>query len=87
MAGTERAIRWAETTLSEVRERHFEATLLVVPALYVVALWLQDLSSRAADDQSGEADLLIAIPPSNPALEPGEPMLPASFLKALRRAS
>ena len=83
--GTAEAVRRAED-LMEVREGQFEAVLLVVPALYVVALWLQDLSSQAASGRSGEADLLIAIPPSNPMLDPGEPMRPASFLQALTLA-
>jgi hypothetical protein len=85
VSGTEKAIRQAEA-LGKVSEGQFEAVLLVVPALYVVALWLQALSSPAANGHSGEADLLIAIPPSNPALDPGEPMSPVSFLEALRRA-
>ena len=83
--GTEEAILRAEALL-EGREGQFEAVLLLVPAVYVLALWLQDLSSQAAADHSGEADLLIAIPPSNPALNPGEAMTPTSFLEALRRA-
>jgi hypothetical protein len=83
--GTAEAVRRAED-LMEVREGQFEAVLLVIPALYVVALWLQDLSSRAASGHSGEADLLIAIPPSNSMLDPGEPMRPASFLQALTLA-
>ena len=83
--GTEEAIRRAEG-LDQVRDGQFEAVLLLVPARYVVALWLQDLSSHAPKGHSGEADLLIAIPPSNPALNPAEPMSPRSFLEALRRA-
>ena len=82
--GTEEAILRAEALL-EGRKGEFEAVLLLVPARYVVALWLQDLSTRAADGHSGEADLLIPISPSNPALEPGEAMTPASFVEALRR--
>jgi hypothetical protein len=83
--GTEEAILRAEAFL-EGREEQFEAVLLLVPAVYVVALWLQALSGKAASDHSPDADLLIAIPPSNPALDPAEPMTPASFLEALRRA-
>lgn len=83
--GTEDAILQAEA-LAEIREGQFEAVLLVVPGLYVVALWLQDLGSKAAKAHSSESDLLIALPPSNPALDAGEPMPPASFLEALRRA-
>ncbi|MGH6922020.1 MAG: hypothetical protein ACREJ0_30490 [Geminicoccaceae bacterium] len=82
---TAEAIRQAEA-LTEVRAGQFEAVLLVVPALDSVALWLKDLSSRAAHRHWGEADLLIAIPPFKAALDPGEPMTPASFLQALRLA-
>lgn len=81
--GTKEATVRAEA-LDEVRKGQFEAVLLLVPARYVVALWLQARSSQAANGHSG--DLLIAIPPSNPALDPGETMTPASFLEALRRA-
>lgn len=83
--GTEEAILRAED-LAQVQDGQFEAVLLLVPARYVVALWLQDRSSQAADDRSGETDLLFAIPPSNPALDPAEPMPPARFLEALRQA-
>lgn len=83
--GTEEAIRRAEA-LPEGLEGQFEAVLLLVPAVYVVALWLQNLSSPAANAHPGEADLLIAMPPSNPALDLGEPMTPLSFLAALRQA-
>jgi hypothetical protein len=82
--GTEKAIRQAEALIGD-REGQFEAVLLVVPALYVVALWLQDLSSDAPSSHSSEADLLIPIAPSNPALDLDQPITPASFLKAVRR--
>jgi hypothetical protein len=84
VAETERAIRQAEA-LPEVSKGKFQAVLLTVPALYVTALWLQDLPSRAASDDSGEADLLLPMPNSNPALELAGPMPAAAFLKALRR--
>ena len=84
VAGTERAIRQAEA-LPEVTKGAFQAVLLVVPALYVTTLWLQDLQSRDAGDDSGEADLLIPIPPSNPALGPAGPLPAAAFLEALRQ--
>jgi hypothetical protein len=84
--GTEQTILRAED-LRAVREGQFEAVLLVVPALYVLALWLQDLSGEAANGRSGEADLIIPLPPpSNPGLDPHKPMAPASFLKALKLA-
>jgi hypothetical protein len=83
--GTADAVHRAEA-LAEVQNGQFEAVLLVVPARYVVALWLQDVASGGADGRFGDADLLIAIPPSNPALDPREPMRPAPFLEAVRRA-
>jgi len=75
VAGTDKAIRRAEM-LPEVQNGRFEAFLLVVPALYVAALWLQD--------RDGDADLLLTIPPSNPALEPYAPMTSAAFLDIVR---
>jgi hypothetical protein len=83
VAETERAIRRAEA-LPEVTKGAFEAVLLVVPALYVTTLWLQDLPSREAGDDSGEADLLLPMPNSNPALKLAGPLPAAAFLKALR---
>jgi hypothetical protein len=82
---TAEAILRAEA-LTEVRDGQFEAVLLVVPALEAVALWLKDRSSKAAYRRWGEADLLMAIPPSKPALDPDQPMAPAAYLAALRRA-
>ena len=83
--GTEQAVTQAEN-LDQVRDGEFEAALLVVPRSYVVALWLRNLSSRPGEGRLGEADLLIAIPPSNPVLRPGEAMAPGQFFEALRRA-
>ena len=71
--------------LAEVRDGQFEAALLVVPALYVLALWLQSLPRQAADGRPGEADLLIALRSSNPALDPEEAMAPAPFFETLGR--
>jgi hypothetical protein len=81
---TEKAIRTAEA-LEKVCRGEFEAVLLVVPALYVLALWLQDRSNDGPKGRSDEADLLIPLPPSNPPLYPGRPIGLASFLEALRR--
>ncbi|XSC44861.1 hypothetical protein ACF1BQ_000410 [Bradyrhizobium sp. RDT10] len=71
VAATEEAIRRAEK-LPEVQKGRFEALLLIVPAVHVAALWLQD--------RDGDADLLLTIPPSNPALVPYRPMTSAAFL-------
>lgn len=83
--GTRQAVLQAEA-LDEVRDGQFQAALLVAPRLYVVALWLRNLSSPADQRRQGEADLLIAIPPANPALVPGEAMRPGLFFETLRRA-
>jgi hypothetical protein len=72
--GTEEAIRRAEM-LEEVRQGSFEALLLMVPAVYVAALWLQD--------RNGESDIILTIPSSNPALVPYHPMTSAAFLTTL----
>lgn len=71
--------------LAEVRDGQFEAVLLMVPALYVLALWLQRLPRDAADGLPGEADLLIALRSSNPALDPEQALAPAPFFETLGR--
>ena len=55
VAGTEQAIRRAEAHHA-TRQRHFEPVYLMVPALYVMALWLRDLE--------GERDRVMIIPPA-----------------------
>jgi Papain-like cysteine protease AvrRpt2 len=80
---TQEAIRRAET-LTANDGGPFEVALLVVPALCVVALWLQDLSSEAGD-YSGAGDRLIPIEPSQLVRDAVEPLDPALFLEALRR--
>ncbi|MCK1542563.1 hypothetical protein IVA87_02150 [Bradyrhizobium sp. 147] len=76
VAATEEGIRRAEK-LPEVQKGRFEALLLIVPAVYVVALWLQD--------RDGDADLLLTMPPSNPALVPYRPMTSPAFLDILHK--
>jgi len=73
--GTERAIRTAEK-LDEMRKRRFDYFFLIVPGIYVAALWLQD--------RDGEADILLTIPPSNSALVADRPMAAAEFLDILQ---
>jgi hypothetical protein len=53
VAGTEQAIRYAEAHDS-TKQRHFEPIFLMVPALYVAALWLRDLN--------GDRDRVMIIP-------------------------
>jgi hypothetical protein len=73
--GTEEAVGRAEV-FEEVRRGRFEVLLLMVPAVYVAALWLQD--------RNGDSDIVLTIPPSNPALVPYQPMRSTDFLTGLR---
>ncbi len=54
----------------------FELSLVQVPALAVVAAWVQD--------KAGSADFLVPLRPSPPALTPGRHYTPADFVAALR---
>ena len=74
VAGTESAIRRAET-LDQIRERSFAPIFLLVPAVYVAALWLED--------QTGNADLVMVIPPSPKELTPFSPLPVTQFLESL----
>jgi hypothetical protein len=74
--GTEAPVRHAET-LDVVRNGQFEAVLLLAPAVYVVALWLQ---GKVSDE-----DILIPISPSDAALAPLQPTTPRAFLAILHR--
>jgi len=74
--GTEEAIRRAEA-LEVVRKHDFEPSLLLVPALYVVALWLRDRESSA--------DLTMPIAPVPVELEAYEAIGAREFLTILRR--
>jgi hypothetical protein len=78
-AGTEGAIRFAET-LPQVQAGRFEAVLVMVPELHVIALWLQNLE--------GDSDLVLPIPStaaSNPGWNPNRVMESAAFVENLRR--
>jgi hypothetical protein len=72
---TVKAIVRAEEVIED-REEQYEAILLVIPPFCIVALWLRN--------RSRDNDLVIPIPPLNPALELGEWMTATAFLKALR---
>jgi hypothetical protein len=74
VAGTDNAIRLAEN-LEAIQKGDFEAFLLTVPAVHVVALWLQD--------RGGHEDILMPIPPSNPTLVAYQPVTPRAFLDIL----
>lgn len=74
VSGTVTAIRKAEQ-LPEVAEGSYEPLLLLVPVLYVAALWLKDLKR--------DSDLVLTIPPSHAALVPYEKMTAPEFLAVL----
>lgn len=78
VAGTEQAVRRAED-LDQVRQGRFEPYLLMIPSLYVVALWLQDRGSY------GKTDIYLAMPPSHSDLPPFTPMHSADFVKILNQ--
>ena len=75
VAGTEQAIRRAETD-ARLKKGRYEPVLLMVPALHVVALWLRD-----ADD--GAADQVIVIAPAPGAFRPFEAVSHEDFAVAL----
>jgi hypothetical protein len=75
VTGTESAIRRAES-LEEVARGQFAPVFLLVPAVYVAALWLED--------QQGDKDLVLAMPPVPKDFTPFSPMPAASFLAALK---
>lgn len=54
----------------------YDLALLRVPALFTVAVWLQDAA--------GGADLVVPVAPADPALQPGKLYAPADFIAALQ---
>ena len=81
VASTARGIELAER-LDQVRKGRFRLALLRVPALYVLALWLQDQGTS-------RSDLVIPLSPSPRTLTAEVPLSPARFgdlLADLRRA-
>ena len=78
VAGTEAAIRRAESH-GMMKQRHFEPILLMVPALYVMALWLRDLEG------DGDRDRLMLVPPAPKGLTPYRMVTARDFLARLVR--
>ncbi|MBI3515604.1 MAG: hypothetical protein HY060_16330 [Proteobacteria bacterium] len=76
VAGTEEAIRRAETH-RVTQQRHFEPIFLMVPALYVTALWLRDLE--------GDRDRLMVMPPAPQGFTPYRMVTPDDFVARLVR--
>lgn len=75
VAGTEVAIRRAEE-LDQIKGGRFAPVFLIVPAVYVAALWLED--------QAGGADLVMVMPPNPKELSPDSPMPVRQFLDSLK---
>ena len=73
---TEEAIRRAEAD-KELGKGRFEPVLLLVPALYVVALWLQDLD--------GKHDRVMVMPPAPGDLAPYRPLPAEEFMAVLKK--
>jgi hypothetical protein len=73
---TEEAIRRAER-LDAVRKGQFEPVLVMAPALYVVALWLQN--------RSGDSDWFLPLPPTPEPLVSYQPTRSDEFQDILRR--
>jgi len=76
---------FAHATLEEIRkvvdnhkfqQGNYELRVLRVPALYVTALWLNDLLNHE--------DAVIPIPPTNELLKPSEVYTPSQFINILR---
>jgi hypothetical protein len=76
VAGTEAAIRRAESH-GVMKQRDFEPVLLMVPALYVMALWLRDLES--------DRDRVTVIPPAPKGLTPYRMVTARDFVARLVR--
>jgi hypothetical protein len=74
VAATETAIRRAETNRA-LEHRHFEPVLLMVPALYVAALWLRDLE--------GDRDRVMVMPPAPRGFKSFAPITPRAFVAKL----
>lgn len=74
VAATAQALRDAER-IPEVANGNYEARVLRVPALYVLALWLKDL-----DDSN---DLIIPLDPAPPYLDAGFVYREPEFYNAL----
>jgi hypothetical protein len=76
VAGTEQAIRRAES-LDAIKSGRFAPIFLLVPAVYVASLWLED--------QKGDADLVMTLPPAPKEFTPFGPMPVRAFLAGVER--
>lgn len=74
VAGTERAIRRAEQ-LDRVQRGQYAPVFLLVPAVYVVALWLED--------QQRNSDLVMVMPPQPKEFTAYDPIPVRTFLARL----
>jgi hypothetical protein len=69
------AAQKAAAKLPQVRDGKFEARIIRVSALYVMALWLKDLE--------GADDVVVPMAPAPPFLNANTPYTEREFLKAL----
>lgn len=72
----EQAIRKAEE-LPAVQKSHFEPVVVLVPALYIVALWLRSPQE--------ENDIILPLAPAPSELQPFEPLAIKEFMAVARR--
>ena len=72
---TAEGIRYAENLVA-VQRGTFEILFLIAPAVYVAALWLKN--------REGNADLVMALPCSNPRLRPYDPITAGRFIETLK---
>lgn len=66
--------------IKPVSEGRYEPFLLLVPTLYVAALWFKDLRN-----DRGDSDWMVPMPGSDPMLTPFKPFGSAEFFALLRR--
>lgn len=78
--GTEKAIRVAEEEYGLGVQGDFEAYLLLVPSLYVAAVWLKDHESEA----DGKSDIVLVLPPARPGFTAYRRLDAGGFIRTLR---
>jgi len=69
----------AAERLDQVRRGSFEARLLRIPALYVLALWLRDTE--------GDADIILPLAPAPAELDTSRTYTPEEFTRTLQESA